>query len=137
MLGGIPIARAKEIKQMSKEEKRALIERAKRIREETNKRMLELLLRDEIVVFHFEGRTAYQEETKLKPAILNRLIELRNDYLLAKGKELYFVPLDFEYEGVHKKHSRITATAGDPFTASNIGELAEKLVNNIKLIKSP
>ncbi len=137
LLGGIPIIRAKEIKQMTKEERRTRIKEAKKLRDYINKVMLELLLKDEIVVFHFEGGTAYKKETKLKPAILKRLVRIRNDYLLAKGEELYFVPIDFEYEDVHKRHSKITVTVGNPFTASNLEELTENLVNNIKLIKSP
>ena len=135
LLGGIPIKRAKEIKNEDKEKRATLIEEAKKTREYVRKKMLELLLKDEIVVFHFEGGTAYKKETILNPAILNRLIRTQKDYLMAKGKELYFVPMDIYYEDVHRKHTQIEVTVGNPFTAPNLEELADSLIKNIELVK--
>jgi len=113
--GGIPIVRWKDLKKkyahLSKEEQ---VRYAKQVRGEVSQIMLDLILQDEVVVFHPEAERKSEQEFFLNLPVLKRLFILQKDYHELTGKPVPFIPLNIIYDDRKKFRSEVFLRVGEP-----------------------
>ena len=76
--------------------------------------MLDLILQDEVVVFHPEAERKSEQEFFLNLPVLKRLFILQNDYHELTGKPVPFIPLNIIYDDRKKFRSEVFLRVGEP-----------------------
>jgi hypothetical protein len=136
-LGGLRITRGSDLEineQLSKEEKRKLIEDAKKQKNEIYHLLTNLVLKKEkdergnIIVSYIEGTRKYKMSSKISKADFKSLQDVQQK----SGISIPFCPLDIYYEDAKKAGSDIILKVGKPIIIGNEKSDLEELVNHFR-----
>ena len=118
-LGGIAIIRPKDLLRIEdRAQRRAALQRARRLNQQAMDYVAELYTRDELVVIFPEGMFY---PTRLGPLHLGALRQIRD---LAPRCEIPIVPVGIEYEALRRPRSRASVRFGAPLSIGNYPELS-------------
>jgi len=136
-LGGVPIARLKDLKKLGdefsdKNTRKLALQQAKQLRDSVRNKIAYLLDNDEIIVFHFEGTSSYGIDSKIVSSRLQTFLDIQKHL----GRMLTFVPLDISYGSMYCFRSKVQLKVGQPIQVPDNGldQLVQHLAKEIRLV---
>ncbi len=126
--GGIKVVRPKDVRRIrDREERRAVIRRARVANQQMQDYLDGLYLQGELVVSHPEGMRYKDELGPLRKEVVEHLM-LAEERL---GIRVPLVPIGLEYESYARPGARVFFRVGEPFYADSFADLNE-LMNHLE-----